>query len=139
MRRSQFIRFIGLLAALSLIAAVACVGTGTPPNGEAIPTPSPGPTPTTEVDPTLPPPTPTPSPRPSTFNPAAFRQLLPRDAIRPIYEPAFVSAREAGLSPRELVIGLDINGESKAYPIGILRFREMVNDVVGGVPVLVTW
>jgi hypothetical protein len=39
----------------------------------------------------------------------------------------------------ELVIGLEINGEAKAYAIGPLNSREMVNDTVGGVPVLVTW
>ena len=36
-------------------------------------------------------------------------------------------------------MGLAINGEAKAYPVEVLNFREMVNDVVGGVPVLVTW
>lgn len=68
-----------------------------------------------------------------------FRQLLPRDAIFPIYEPRFVTAEEAGLDPGELVIGVELNGESKAYPIGPLVRREMVNDTVGGVPILVTW
>ena len=37
------------------------------------------------------------------------------------------------------MIGVAINGESKAYPVGPLNFREMVNDVVGGVPILVSW
>ena len=32
-----------------------------------------------------------------------------------------------------------INGEAKAYAIGPLNGREMVNDTVGGTPVLVTW
>ena len=68
-----------------------------------------------------------------------FRQLIPRDAIFPIYEPLFAPAEFASLPPDELVIGVEINGESKAYPIGLLIFREMVNDTVGGVPVLVTW
>ena len=47
--------------------------------------------------------------------------------------------RTASLRPEDLVIGVTINRESKAYPIGPLNFREMVSDVVGGVPVLVTW
>lgn len=68
-----------------------------------------------------------------------IRQLLPRDAIFPIYEPRFVTAEKAGLDPGELVIGVELNGESKAYPIGPLVRREMVNDAVGGVPILVTW
>ncbi len=68
-----------------------------------------------------------------------FRQLIPRDAINPIYRPRFIPAESAALNPAELVIGVAINGESKAYPVGPLNRREMVNDVVGGVPILVTW
>ena len=68
-----------------------------------------------------------------------YRQLLPRDAIAPVYDAQFVSAESAALRPDELVIGVEINGESKAYPVGPLNYREMVNDTVGGVPVLVTW
>ena len=64
---------------------------------------------------------------------------LPRDAIRPIYDPQFITANLASRDPGELVIGVEINGESKAYPVGPLIIREMVNDVVGGVPLLVTW
>ncbi len=67
-----------------------------------------------------------------------FDPRLPRDAIRPIYEPTFVSVAEADLDADELVMGLMINGDVRAYPVTPLRQREMVNDVVGGTPVLVT-
>lgn len=79
------------------------------------------------------------SDRPVTVDFQRFSQLIPRDAIEPVYFPQFMSADEARLGDDALVIGLSINGESKAYPIGPLNHREMVNDVVGGVPVLVTW
>ena len=68
-----------------------------------------------------------------------FNQLLRRDAIRPIYEPEFIPGELESLDPRELVMGVEINGEARAYPVGLLNGREMVNDVVGGVPILVTW
>ena len=68
-----------------------------------------------------------------------YGQLLARDAIRPIYHPEFLSADAAQISGGELVIGLVIGDDARAYPVGILRFREIVNDVVGGTPVLVTW
>ena len=68
-----------------------------------------------------------------------FRQLLPKDAIAPIYTPQFSPADQASLEPGELVIGVEIDGESKAYPIGPLVRREMVNDMIAGVPILVTW
>ena len=68
-----------------------------------------------------------------------FVPLLPRDAIRPVYEPEFVSAADSPLQADELVMGVAINGEAKAYPVTVLRFREMVDDELGGLPILVTW
>lgn len=69
----------------------------------------------------------------------SWSQLLPRDGIFPVYDPQFAPADQAPYDKNELVIGVEINGEAKAYAIGPLNGREMVNDVVGGVPVLVTW
>ncbi len=71
--------------------------------------------------------------------PAGFRQLLPRDAIRPVYDPVFVSASESGWHDQALVVGLEINGDARAYPVSFLNRREIVNDHVGKTPVLVTW
>jgi hypothetical protein len=71
--------------------------------------------------------------------PDGFRDLLPRDAIRPIYDPQFVPADEAGWHEHSLVIGLEINGDTRAYPVSALNCREIVNDHVGRTPVLVTW
>lgn len=71
--------------------------------------------------------------------PDGFRHVLPRDAIRPIYDPQFVPAAEAGWHEQALVIGLEINGDTRAYPVSALNRREIVNDHVGRTPVLVTW
>lgn len=68
-----------------------------------------------------------------------FPQLLPFDGIRPVYDPEFVSAADAPLAEDELVMGVALGGEAKAYPVSVLRFREMVNDELGGIPTLVTW
>jgi hypothetical protein len=68
-----------------------------------------------------------------------FPQLLPFDGIRPVYAPEFSPASEAPLDDNELIIGISIDGEAKAYPITVLRFREMVNDEIAGIPTLVTW
>lgn len=68
-----------------------------------------------------------------------FPQLIPFDGIRPVYEPAFVTAEEAPLDDDELIIGIALDGEAKAYSISVLRFREMVNDELAGIPTLVTW
>jgi hypothetical protein len=68
-----------------------------------------------------------------------FVPLLPRDAIRPVYEPEFVEASDSPLHEDELVMGVAIQGEAKAYPVSVLRFREMVDDELDGLPILVTW
>jgi hypothetical protein len=65
--------------------------------------------------------------------------IIPRDGIRPIYQPEFQSAAQAPLKDDELVLGVAIEDEAKAYPITVLRFREMVNDEMKGIPTLVTW
>ena len=71
--------------------------------------------------------------------PDGFRQLLPRDAIRPIYDPQFVRAAEAGWAASTDVIGVEIGGEAKAYPVSFLNGRELVVDELGGDPILVSW
>ena len=67
--------------------------------------------------------------------------LLPYDGIPAILDPAFVSAEEAWYqyASDETVLGLSINGDHRAYSVPYLSSREIVNDVVGGVPVAVTW
>lgn len=73
---------------------------------------------------------------PNTYS---FPQLLPFDGIRPVYDPEFVTARESPLQEDELILGITLERESKAYPITVLRHREMVNDELAGIPILVTW
>jgi hypothetical protein len=65
----------------------------------------------------------------------------PPDGIPSIDNPKLISAQEADkfLEDSELVLGLDINGDIRAYPLQILVWHEIVNDKVGGVPVAVTY
>jgi hypothetical protein len=79
------------------------------------------------------------NPRNFIFDSYLPPQLIPPDGIRPVYDPRFVEAIDAPLHDDELVIGVSIEGEAKAYPITVLRFREMVNDELGKLPILVTW
>jgi hypothetical protein len=67
--------------------------------------------------------------------------ILPRDAIPAIDDPVFITAEAASenLVDRDLVIGVSINGEHKAYSTAFLSGHEVVNDVIGGKPVAVTW
>ena len=67
--------------------------------------------------------------------------LLPPDAIPAISDPSFVSAEEAGdqYDRDELVLGVEIDGDARAYSVPLLSRHEIVNDVVGGKPIAVTW
>jgi len=71
--------------------------------------------------------------------PNDFRQLLPRDAILPIYNPTFKTALETDWRDDLLIIGVELDGEAKAYPVSFLTRREMVIDWIGGTPILVSW
>jgi len=64
----------------------------------------------------------------------------PKDGIPSIDNPKFVVASEADfISDSDTVIGLEINGDSRAYPLFILVWHEIVNDKVGDVPVAITY
>ena len=62
-----------------------------------------------------------------------------RDQITPVYEPTFVGASEVRWPDDEIVIGVDINGQQRAYPVGFLSNRELVIDQIDDIPILVSW
>jgi len=69
-----------------------------------------------------------------------------KDGIPAIDSPKFESLikhqtanKHQPLNDSDPVIGIVLNGEAKAYPLRILIWHEIVNDVVGGVPVVVTY
>jgi hypothetical protein len=64
-----------------------------------------------------------------------------KDGIPAIDRPVFVKSRSAQewLGPNEPVISLVIDNQSRAYPLQILMWHEIVNDKVAGVPVAVTF
>ena len=66
---------------------------------------------------------------------------MPRDGIPPIYSPEFESVAEADtwLSDRDPVVFLQLGEEPRAYPIRILIWHEIVDDVIAGVPVAVSY
>ena len=67
--------------------------------------------------------------------------ILGRDGIPAILDPIF-AGRAVGIAqmePLERVMGVSINGESRAYPLNLLSRHEIVNDTVGGKAIAVTW
>ena len=67
--------------------------------------------------------------------------VLPKDAIPAIFDPDFLPSDSSNLQYRDtdLVIGVSIDGDHRAYHVAYLSAREIVNDVVGGKPIAVTW
>ena len=65
----------------------------------------------------------------------------PPDGIPSIDNPKFMNVQDAAnfISDSDLVLGLNINGDTRAYPLLILVWHEIINDKVGGVPVAITY
>ena len=65
----------------------------------------------------------------------------PRVGVPAIDEPIFHAVSEAPgyMADDDPVFGVEINGDARAYPLAILISHEVVNDTVGGVPVVVTY
>lgn len=57
----------------------------------------------------------------------------PRDGIPAIDKPKFLAADKADfLHDDARILGIELNGIRKAYPISILNWHEIVNDKIGG-------
>ena len=58
----------------------------------------------------------------------------------PLDNPAFIAAADASyLTDQNLVLGFDLMGEARAYPVRMVYYHHIVNDTVAGRPVLVTY
>jgi len=64
---------------------------------------------------------------------------VPRDGIPPVYNPRFVPAARADIPASEPVIGLEYEGVARAYPLRYLTSHEIVNDIVAGAPLAITY
>ncbi len=73
--------------------------------------------------------------------------MLHRDMVPVLDEPTYLTAedvaalggRDKYLVSTDRVVGVDLNGESRAYPISILNVHEIIHDELGGVPIAVTY
>lgn len=64
-----------------------------------------------------------------------------KDGIPSLTSPPTVSAAEGDrfLQPTTLVLGVVVNGQARAYPHNILWWHEIVNDVLGGRAITVSY
>ena len=68
------------------------------------------------------------------------RSFSRRTPFVPLDRPALLTAVEATyLADEDLVLGLEWEDEYRAYPIRMIWFHHIVNDVVANQPLLVTY
>ena len=64
----------------------------------------------------------------------------PRDGIPALSDPKLIAAEAASyLEPTSRVVGITLKGKSRAYPIAILNWHEIVNDEIDGQRFAVTY
>ena len=65
----------------------------------------------------------------------------PKDGIPAIDDPQFesVAAADEWLDDLEAVQVVDLDGDARAYPVQVMVWHELVNDTVGGEPVVITY
>lgn len=62
------------------------------------------------------------------------------DGIPSLDNPKLIKANDADyLLPNDLVFGVEINGDVRAYPLRIMGWHEMFNETIGGVPVALAY
>jgi hypothetical protein len=62
------------------------------------------------------------------------------DGIPSLDHPKLIAAADADyLLDDDLVFGIQINGDARAYPLRIMGWHEMLNEVIGGVPVALAY
>ncbi len=59
--------------------------------------------------------------------------------FHPITGPQFLAQSESRLDPKEMIMALRLNGDARAYPISQMAYHHVLNDVVAGVPIAVTY
>lgn len=66
--------------------------------------------------------------------------VIPQDAKTALVSPTYLAAAQASdIQPSEEVIGVVIDGDARAFPLATLNVHEIVDDVIGGQPLAVTW
>ena len=59
--------------------------------------------------------------------------------FHPVQQYGFTAASQTKLDAGEMVLALSFNGDARAYPVREMAYHHILNDVVGGVPVEVTY
>jgi hypothetical protein len=74
---------------------------------------------------------------------------MPRDGMEAMLDPGVLSISEVNARNQEgrgkflldgdRVVGVAVNGQARAYPLRTMRWHEVVNDTLGGVPLVISY
>lgn len=53
--------------------------------------------------------------------------------------PSFAPASDAAIDPGDMLLAVDISGQARGYPIRYLGYHHIINDIVGGQPIAITY
>jgi hypothetical protein len=59
--------------------------------------------------------------------------------FHPVVHASFTAAPEVKLDGAEKVITVRIGGQARAYPIRVMSYHHLLNDIVGGVAIVATY
>ena len=60
--------------------------------------------------------------------------------FKPLANAAFAKSTESGfVDDADIVMAVEINGDAAAYPVRLMAYHHLVQDVVGGTPIVATY
>jgi Protein of unknown function (DUF3179) len=74
-----------------------------------------------------------------TFSAVMARMNYFEWMFHPVKDVQFVAESQSKLDAGEMIMAIHFGGDARAYPISEMAYHHIVNDVVGGVPVTVTY
>jgi hypothetical protein len=74
-----------------------------------------------------------------TFSAAMARLNYFEWMFHPIAGPQFLAQSQSKLDAKEMIMAVRVAGDARAYPISQMAYHHVLNDVVGGVPIAVTY
>ncbi len=65
--------------------------------------------------------------------------IRPRTSIHALFQPKFVSVADTFLGPADMVVGVVVGAEARAYPLKMMTWHHVINDTVGTIPMMITF
>jgi len=59
--------------------------------------------------------------------------------FHPIDGPQFLAQSDSKLDGKEMIMAVSLGSDARAYPISQMAYHHVLNDVVGGMPIAVTY